>query len=363
MHEAGAEVGVVRNRSSACVAQDVTVWGMCGHGWKRSEYPSQRGSRLGPGVAVAVCTYQRAESLRRFLDSLVGQERQPDLIVIVDASRDDITEVAVKSHPAMAASGEAIYVRVWGERRGLTRQRNVALELVDRNLIAFFDDDVVLRPDCLKLMERAHRHGDVTVVGVGAYMENEFTAPSLRWRMRAAMGVVPSLTPGRYFRSGVSTPWGFMAPCEGSVEGDWLQGCAMMWATEAAREERFNDQFAGYSNGEDLEFGLRMRSHGRLLMVGSARAQHLHEASGRPDAYALGKMTAKNNCVIHATCLRNRTWRDAARFVYATAVDVALALGGLLRGRGARRGWRYTRGYVAGIVENLRAKSAAGRAS
>jgi len=162
---------------------------------------------LRPGVTVVVCTFERSASLTRFLDSLTTQDRIPDCLIIVDASSDDRSERALMSHPVRERLvADVRYVRVTGALRGLPRQRNVALEQVPTDLVAFFDDDVVLLPGCLREMECVHR-ADATAVGVGALIQNEIVRPALRWRLRLLLGVVPHLRPGHYFRSGVSTPW------------------------------------------------------------------------------------------------------------------------------------------------------------
>jgi len=279
------------------------------------------------GIAVAICTAGRPASLGRFLASLVAQDRRPEQLIIVDAARDDLAECVVRDHAAgPTCAREVVYVRVSGPLRGLTRQRNHALRLVRTDLVAFFDDDIVLLPGCLAELERAHRGHGASVIGVGAYIENEFERPALRWRIRARTRVVTSLEPGRYFRSGMSTPWSFLPPTQELVEGDWLPGGAVVWRTACTRAIGFNEGFAGYAQGEDLDFSLRARPQGRLLIAGTARVLHLHEPSGRPDAFRRGFMEIHNRYQIHQRALPDRTWRDVAWFIYAWALDTAMLL-------------------------------------
>ena len=44
-----------------------------------------------------------------------------------------------------------------------------------------------------------------------------------------------------------------------------------MWRTAAARDVGFNEGFVRYCSGEDLEFSLRMKDKGRLVVIGSMR--------------------------------------------------------------------------------------------
>jgi len=279
---------------------------------------------LTPGVTVVICTYERPSSVRRVLDSILMQERQPDATLIIDASTDRRTEEAVRAwNRAAAGRTVASYQRVSRDDRGLTRQRNVALDCVATDLVAFFDDDVVLEPNCLKEMEHTHRRFH-EVVGVGCFGGPQVVAPSALWRLRRCLRIVPSLAPGRYHRSGMSTPWEFDSRCQPIVEGDWLPGWGMMWKTSLARRVRFHDGFAGYSQGEDLDFSLRLRREGKLWMVRSAGLRHLPDPAGRPNPFRLGYMEIYNRYHIHRRGLPDRSLADVAWFVYAWTVDTVL---------------------------------------
>jgi GT2 family glycosyltransferase len=278
------------------------------------------------GVAVVVCTHQRPLSLKRFLDSLAEQDRVPDELIIVDASEDDETERMLSQLPGIVKIVDrCLYFRVSGSLKGITRQRNFALRWVTSDLVVFFDDDVVLLPHCLREMEHVHRDPSLHVAGVGAFMRNQAwpLSDSWVWRTRQRLGLVRDLQPGRYHRSGISIPWN-LVKAEGLVEGDWLPGCAMMWKTATAREVGFYEGFAGYAQGEDLEFSLRARKHGKLLVAGMAHVIHLYESSGRPDAFKRGYMAINNRYQIHRRTLSDRTWRDIVWFSYACTLDTLL---------------------------------------
>ena len=127
----------------------------------------------------------------------------------------------------------------------------------------------------------------------------------------------------------MSIPW-FVGRVNGLAEGDWLPGCAMMWKTGPARDVGFHEGFGGYAQGEDLEFSLRARRYGALVLASEARVQHLHEASGRPDHFKVGYMTIYNRYQIHRRGLSERGWRDVAWFVYAWTLDSLMLFRNLL---------------------------------
>jgi len=315
------------------------------------------------GVTVVICTYQRAASLVRFLDSLVVQAPMPERVIIVDASRSVETERAVRDHDRLALAGsDVLYFRVAGPLRGLTRQRNFALRWVTTDLVAFFDDDVVLSPGCCRELERHHREFGDRVVGVAAVDENQPERPPLVWRLRKWLRVVSDLRPGTYSRSGISIPWAFLPRTEtGLVEGEWLPGGVTMWRTAPAREIRFNEGFEGYGIGEDLDFSLRIRAKGTLAVAGPARLSHYPAAGGRLEAYEMGYTSVRNWYDIHRRCLSHRTRADAAHFVYAFWTDALIQFLALLKGQNLQTRWQYLRGRLRFLVELLLGRHRVGR--
>jgi len=326
--------------------------------------PDRAGSTdLSRGVTVAVCTYARAASLVRLLDSLIADVPLPNRIIVVDASPDDLTERAIRGHQALATAGsEVLYFRVAGSLRGLTRQRNFALRWVATDLVAFFDDDVVVRPECWREMERQHRRHGERLAGVGALIENQLEPPRWLWRLRAWLRVVPNLRAGTYSRSGFSIPWSFLPPSEQRlVEGDWLPGGATMWRTTLARDVGFNEAYTDYCSAEDLDFSLRMGARGDaqgtvLAVAGRARVLHLHDDSGRPAAAELGYTNARNSLDIHRRCLPHRRWIDEAYLVYAFVVDTGLQAVALIKPGQTIVRWRFLRGRLRFLGELLFAR-------
>ncbi len=272
---------------------------------------------------MVVCTYRRPESVRTFLDSLATQDRRPDAVFIVDASPDDMTAQTVKSWQVEPHANSLHYWHVDREQKGLTRQRNFALRRVPTDLVAFFDDDVVLSPNCVGEMERIHRLRE-DVVGVGCFGRSDSVPAPVLWRVRRLLRIVPALQPGKYYRSGMAVPWDFDDRTEDLVEGDWLPGFGMMWKTAIARQAGFNDKFAGYAQGEDLDFSLRLRRHGKLVIARRAELRHLPDPAGRPNPYRVGYMEIYNRYQIHRRGLPDRTARDVMWFVYAWTLDTLM---------------------------------------
>ncbi len=294
--------------------------------WTPSRPHAGAAGRLERALAVVICTYARPASLVRCVASLKRQTRRADTLLVVDASRDDLSEKALASDPDLgSAAGRVGYLRVGDRQRGLTRQRNVALGRITDDLVAFFDDDIVLRPGASRRWSSSTGPPQAAV-GVGAVIEGQ---PETRTRSGGSAGRSGSSRrsrPAATAAPGCPIPWSFLRQDEGVAEGDWLPGGAVMWRTEDARAVGFNEDFAGYGQGEDLDFSLRVARRGRLLMACAARLEHLHEEAGRPDPYRVGYMAISNRYEIHRRGLADRTAKDILWFAYAWSVDSLLLL-------------------------------------
>jgi len=297
-----------------------------------SDYPAALSAvrDLKPGLAVAVCTFQRPASLLTFLRSVEIQTRRPDQLLIIDASPGADSEAAVlQAEGASKWADEVIYIRVTGQLRGLTRQRNVALRLAERDTIAFFDDDVVIEGGCLMAMGQV-LEARSEVVGVGAVVTNESTEPGWRWKLMRVSRAVSDLVPGRYQRSGFSIPLRLLKHSKDLVEVDRLCGCAL-WRTELARELGFATLFKGYSQSEDVEFSRRASVYGKLLICSGARMEHHHSPLARPNVSELMRMGIMNRYYIQRTTLVDYSWRDSLRFAYANFIYTVILAGDYLR--------------------------------
>ncbi len=108
-------------------------------------------------VSVVISTRDRPEQLDRCLRSLRDATIQPREIVVVDnAPTSPAVQRVLDAHPAV--------VRVPEERPGLSISRNTGLLHASSDVIAFFDDDVVVHPRCLEQLAEAFDEADVMAV-------------------------------------------------------------------------------------------------------------------------------------------------------------------------------------------------------
>lgn len=125
---------------------------------------SPRGHGDAPEATVAVCTFNRAETLTRTLASLrrLRGARRWEVIVVNGPSTDD-TEAVLARHDWLTVARTP--------DRNLSRSRNIALDLAVAPCIAFIDDDAVPEPDWLDLLLGA-LDADPGLVGVGGFIRD-----------------------------------------------------------------------------------------------------------------------------------------------------------------------------------------------
>lgn len=292
-------------------------------GWRRvGEMPGAIGD-----AALVVPTLDRPAILLRLLDRMGTLPDVPADVAVVDASATGETEDALSDWSRSRKTAfDITYVRA---PRGLTIQRNVGLDICQRDFLFFLDDDCLPEPGYFAALRAAFDEpGNADVAAVAGSIVNERNQPlSLRWRLRLRLGLVPRIQPGEYAATATSIPRSLVAPFTGLRATQIVPGGATVYRREALRAERFSRYFAGYSAGEDLEMSLRLGRRWRLLWSGDALVEHRHATAGRPDAYRRGVMDVRNRWFIWrrydpspSIPVRLRFWLDIG---YAAAYDLA----------------------------------------
>jgi GT2 family glycosyltransferase len=265
-------------------------------------------------ISLIVCTYRRPSQVRSLLQSIVEQTRQPDEILIVDASTDDETEAIVNSFRDDGRFQDLRYYRVTAEDRGLTRQRNYGIARARGDTIAFLDDDTILEPTYFEeIIACFNRHPDA--VGVGGYIANEVKwSPAngrtaglsvfrwgewerredFRWRLRKLFKLVSPLPPGWMPASGHGRPIGFLPADGNDYRVEFFMGGAAVWTCKIFARHHFSVEFDGYGLYEDMDFCLRAAKDDQLYLCTRARLSHHHAPSGRPRRFRYGTMVVRN---------------------------------------------------------------------
>lgn len=233
-------------------------------------------------VTAVVCTRNRPHDLERTLQSIAWQTAPCEQILVIDDSDPEGRERTVE----IAAEIDAPIKVITKELPGLTASRNLAIELSTGDLTAFFDDDVVLHPAYVAEVRSAF-DADPRLAGAGGSVDDDHV---YGWRLLRAALRVPGRATGQVYRSG----WSTQLPKESSRPVEHLIGCNMVYRTDVLSQYRFDERFAGYGLGEDLEFSHRLHRDGhRLAAVGSARLWHLTAPARQDRAWGYREMVIR----------------------------------------------------------------------
>lgn len=136
-------------------------------------------SREPPSFDLVVATVDREDELGRLLDSLEAQDYPRLRILVVDQNDDDRVAKLLAGRRGLDASRLE-------SPRGLSRARNVGLERVSADLVAFPDDDCVYPPGLVRrVAERFARDSDLD--GLTGRARDAAGTSSASWKTDAAV--------------------------------------------------------------------------------------------------------------------------------------------------------------------------------
>lgn len=260
----------------------------------------------------------------RLLDALLALPDTPAEVVIVDA--DPACELGPQLlswrslHPAPFVLA---YVVAPG---GLTRQRNVGIDISTREFVFFLDPDILPLPGYFNETVRVFESDRQRCVGgIAGVVINEMS-PHLRGRsrLRRAIGLLPRTEPLLYHPSGGYTPRTFLSPFSGVRRVDILPGCCSAWRREVFEMHRFSPFFQSEPDGEDTDMSLRVERSWTLLCCGGARVRREPAPEISAD-FHVGRARVRNRYFVwkrHAKPARRHVTRFWMTAVAGAAIEM-----------------------------------------
>lgn len=238
---------------------------------------------------VYLCTKNREDDVYKFLQSLVLNESNMELILI-DSSEPEIRRQNLQSEIKLRFPNlQFTYLYHVGR---LPSARNAGIRLSrQHDLIHFFDDDVTIPADYFAKIESfLQENPEVSGGGPrihGLYLPDKSSQGNLgsnavrhfrnvRLKFRKYGGV----------NSACKHHWVPDKPDTSQIV-QWIPGCAMFFRPDVFEKFRFNDQMENglksYAFGEDLEFTYRVGREFKLMSVDSTIIEHHLTPSVRSD--------------------------------------------------------------------------------
>ena len=263
----------------------------------------------------------RPVPLLTLLQSVKEQTIYPNEILIIDGSTNNDTADILKTNQFQNLK----YFKVPSEHRGLTRQRNYGIAKVENiiEIICFLDDDIVLtRTYFENLLNTYQSHPDALGVGgfiiddtisceyVGEnyqptskefYFDGWKRKEGSRFVMRKRFGLDSDCPPGFSSLYSHGRSVGFLPPSDKVYEVEQLMGGVSSFKKSVFETLQFSTYFEGYGLYEDADFSIRVAKKGKLYLNTTAKLNHYHDASGRPNKYQYGKMVVRNGWYVWRT--------------------------------------------------------------
>lgn len=318
-------------------------------------------------ACLIICTYQRPQAVLKLLASVNEQTTYPHQILIIDGSLDTATQDALAS----GSWKNLQYHLVSKTDRGLTRQRNFGIQLVDPScdIVCFLDDDVILEPNYFEAILDTFSEKP-EAVGVGGFITNEvewtplesgegksanyfvydgyYRSEGARYKLRAKLGLIEADAPGMMPSGSHGRPVGYLPPSGKIYPAELLMGCSMSFRKSVFGHSSFSTYFEGYGLYEDADFCLDVAKHGHQYVNTNARLAHYHEASGRPNHFKYGKMVVRNGWYVWRCKYPKPSLKQRFRWNATSFVLTMVRLSNAIKGNDRKAAFQESMGRFAG---------------
>jgi GT2 family glycosyltransferase len=334
----------------------------------------------------------RPQPLSKLLESILLQTTLANEVLIIDGSTDNETELLLQDRPEFriqsseldssslhsSSSSSLRYFKVPAADRGLTKQRNYGIERVGKEMevVAFLDDDTVLEKEYVENLLAAYKSlPDASGIGGVATNENRWKLKEdknydpnyfyvfkdyvvsesarnvLRNKLGLASQALPSIMPE--YSHGKT----FSYPLTGdNYPVDLLVGMSMSFRKKVVDAIKFSTYFEGYGLYEDADYSIRALEYGQNYLATSVRLKHHHDAAGRPNTYAYGKMVVRNGWYVWRVKHPHPSFKNKLKWYQITLLLAAIRFLNTFTTRERKESFTESMGRIIGMLSLLFSK-------
>jgi glycosyltransferase involved in cell wall biosynthesis len=215
---------------------------------------------------VVIPTRNRPIPLTILLNRIVDQSILPEEIIIVDSS-----EIKQSTYESIDASIKYIHTT----EKSAAKQRNIGMASAkeDTQVLFFLDDDT--NPNSTYFENMLDTLFSFNAIGVSGLALNpkkiERIKPNGLIGFVKKISFLDSNVDGKVLMSGIGVP--VRAINAGFIEVEWLIGCSC-WDFQKIKKLKFEEDFKGYSLGEDVIFSVQARKLGKLYVNSNIILDH-----------------------------------------------------------------------------------------
>jgi glycosyltransferase involved in cell wall biosynthesis len=222
-------------------------------------------------ITVVVASRNREQYLPRLLESLESQTLKPVEVIIIDAS-DNFVDL-----PKKTFSFNLTHIATFDA--SISRQRNHGVSLISKEseYLAILDDDTY--PETTYFEEICGFFGQLkNAVGVSGIPRSSRTGETnhKKTSLLKTIFFLDSFKSGSLTKGGVNV--GIRKLSKDPMSVEWLIGCAV-YKLDSVRELKYEEEFDGYSLGEDVIYSYRASKKGNLFVLPQVSLPHFEISS------------------------------------------------------------------------------------
>jgi GT2 family glycosyltransferase len=238
--------------------------------------------------SIIICTKDRSDDLKNFINSLHQQTFLPQELIVIDASKKNHTNILLSKY-----FDDRLYeLKYIQASPGLTRQRNIGIQNSQGQYVFFFDDDVVLDKRYIEtIIATFERFEDYNVGGICGRITNVKMDKNFIDLIFKKLFLLSEYGKGKIKFSGF--------PAHRNDERlsfvEVLSGCCMAFDRKIFSKFMFDEKLTGYSYMEDVDFTYRVSREFNLIFQPEAKLKHYPSTFKTSDTKQLRKMLAQNH--------------------------------------------------------------------
>jgi len=222
-------------------------------------------------ISIVIPTKNREKDLLYNINSILEQSILPQELIIIDQSTQIDSEVAIKNIFSSLPTGKRNKINLKyiysPEIPGLTFARNIGIEKSSKDIVLFLDDDVLLERDFIANILNTYQKYPF-VGGVGGVITNYRKSYLNKLFFKIFyLGPFKDERQEIYWNADIN---------KGTqvVKVSKLGGGLMSFRRELLKNIKFDENYRGYSFGEDFEFCYRFSRKYKLFINTKARLYH-----------------------------------------------------------------------------------------
>jgi glycosyltransferase involved in cell wall biosynthesis len=308
--------------------------------------PAEAPSRPRLGYSAVIPTKDRHEGATAAVENLLDQRRLPARIVVVDSSTNVYSPSTELAERARHLGVDLVVV---SSQPSLTGQQNLGARKVETPIVLFVDDDIRIPPDYAETLLTRWEAAGLTAFGGMQGTPADFPRQGTVGRVLRRLAMLSYVdASGEVMTLRRSGRVRFAPEPRGPVQVPVLGSGATAYRTDLVVAHPFDERFAGYSLGSDLEMSFRVAAHAPLLQTPEVRWRHLWDSRER---ISRTRWYVRGRCETYFRLRRlDRSPLTLSAFALSLVADGVLALGDSLR----ERDLGHIRGFARGVFETLR---------